>query len=56
MERLCAMHDALADRIEPGDRVIYLGNFLGYGPDIIGIATEVSPSFSIRFSTINNVR
>jgi serine/threonine protein phosphatase 1 len=29
--RLTALHDALADRIEPGDAVVYLGNYIGHG-------------------------
>lgn len=26
-----ALHDALQDRFQPGDRVVYLGNYIGYG-------------------------
>lgn len=32
-ERLTRLHDALLDRIQPGDRIIYLGNYTGYNRD-----------------------
>ena len=32
-ERLMALHDELFKRINPGDRVIYHGNYIGYGPN-----------------------
>lgn len=35
-QRLAALHDALAARLESGDRVVYLGDYLGYGPDSAG--------------------
>lgn len=35
-KRLEAMHQALWRRLEPGDRIVYLGNMLGRGPDILG--------------------
>lgn len=31
VERLVALHDAIFDKIRPGDRLIYLGNYTGYG-------------------------
>lgn len=31
-EKLVQLHDALLDRIMPGDRLVYLGNYIGYGP------------------------
>ncbi|MFO1060834.1 MAG: hypothetical protein U1E53_28150 [Dongiaceae bacterium] len=34
LEHLATLHDRLAGRIEAGDRVVYLGNFLGRGPAI----------------------
>lgn len=34
VERLAALHDDLAPRVGPGDRIVYLGNFLGHGPHI----------------------
>lgn len=32
--RLSAIHDQIAERFEPGDRLVYLGNFLGHGKTI----------------------
>jgi serine/threonine protein phosphatase 1 len=31
--RLARLHEALAVRLDPGDRVVYLGNLLGHGAD-----------------------
>lgn len=39
--RLQALHSALASRFEPGDRIVYLGGFLGYGPDVLGTVDEL---------------
>ncbi|MSP83530.1 MAG: hypothetical protein EXQ94_11545 [Alphaproteobacteria bacterium] len=33
--RLVAVHAALAERLEPGDRMVYLGNYVGFGHEII---------------------
>ncbi|MGE0714299.1 MAG: hypothetical protein AB7P02_02555 [Alphaproteobacteria bacterium] len=33
-DRLSKLHDALWARVAPGDRVVYLGNHLGRGPDV----------------------
>jgi len=30
LERLYAIHDALIERLRPGDRLVYLGNYTGY--------------------------
>jgi hypothetical protein len=32
-QRLGALHERLAERFAPGDRLVYLGDVLGYGPD-----------------------
>ncbi|MGE4221253.1 MAG: hypothetical protein AB7G39_17550, partial [Alphaproteobacteria bacterium] len=40
-ERLAALHDRLAARLTPGDRLVYLGNFLGIGTDIEGTIAEL---------------
>lgn len=32
VERLVTLHDQLIDCISPGDRIVYLGNYIGYGP------------------------
>jgi hypothetical protein len=42
--RLARLHEALAVRLDPGDRVVYLGNLLGCGPDPKGALSE-----AIRF-------
>ncbi|HEX6940506.1 MAG TPA: hypothetical protein VF158_13910 [Longimicrobiales bacterium] len=39
--RLAAIHDAIASRLGPGDRLVYLGNYLGHGPDVIGTVDEL---------------
>lgn len=39
--RLAALHAAMAERLEPGDRLVYLGNFLGHGPDVPGVLDEL---------------
>ena len=31
LERLVQLHDCLLERVQPGDRVVYLGNYTGYG-------------------------
>jgi serine/threonine protein phosphatase 1 len=33
-ERLASLHDALAQRLHQGDRIVYLGNYLGRGSDV----------------------
>jgi serine/threonine protein phosphatase 1 len=35
-DRLARLHEALAARIAPGDRIVYLGNVLGRGPAVRG--------------------
>jgi hypothetical protein len=42
--RLARLHDALAARLDPADRVVYLGNLLGCGPD-----PKATLSETIRF-------
>jgi serine/threonine protein phosphatase 1 len=36
-QRLGALHAQLAGRFEPGDRLVYLGDYLGYGPDAAAV-------------------
>jgi len=50
-QRLAALHDALAERIRPGDRLVYLGNYLGYGRDVGGTLDELL-SFRRRLLTL----
>ena len=40
-DRLRALHQELTLLLQPDDRVVYLGNYLGYGPDVIGTVDEV---------------
>lgn len=41
VDRLISMHDALLERFEPGDRIIYLGNYTGYGPSSVETINEI---------------
>ncbi len=50
-DKLIALHRALGDRLGPGDRLVYLGNFLGHGPDIVA-ATDELLAFRRDFLTI----
>ncbi len=40
-DRLRALHQELTRFLQPDDRVVYLGNYLGYGPDIVGTVDEL---------------
>jgi len=40
-DRLASLHDALAARLQPGDRLVYLGNVLGRGPKVLETVDEV---------------
>lgn len=39
--RLAQLHEALQARLEQGDRLVYLGNYFGRGPDIAGTVDEL---------------
>ncbi|HEX7968627.1 MAG TPA: hypothetical protein VF502_10425, partial [Stellaceae bacterium] len=39
--RLAALHLKLAARLDRGDRLVYLGGYLGHGPDIAGTLDEL---------------
>jgi serine/threonine protein phosphatase 1 len=39
--RLASLHAALAPRFGEGDRLVYLGNYLGRGPDVLGTVDEL---------------
>jgi hypothetical protein len=41
IDRLMAMHDALLERVRPGDRVIYLGNYGGPGGSVAEVIDEL---------------
>ncbi len=40
-DRLAALHDAIDARFEPGDRLAYLGNYLGHGREIPATLDEL---------------
>jgi serine/threonine protein phosphatase 1 len=40
-DRLVALHDRLAERLQPGDRVVYLGNVIGQGRQVLEAVDEV---------------
>jgi serine/threonine protein phosphatase 1 len=39
--KLARVHDVLFDRIDRDDRLIYLGNYMGYGPEVAATLDEV---------------
>jgi hypothetical protein len=39
--RLAVLHQGLWQRFKPGDRLVYLGNYLGAGPDVAGTVDEL---------------
>ncbi len=39
--RLRELHRQISARFTPGDRLVYLGNILGHGPDVAGAVDEV---------------
>ncbi|MDR3518423.1 MAG: hypothetical protein P4M00_21720 [Azospirillaceae bacterium] len=41
VDRLAALHDDIGRRFRVGDRVLYLGNFLGHGPGILATLDEL---------------
>jgi serine/threonine protein phosphatase 1 len=40
-DRLRLMHQKLGGRLQAGDRLVYLGNYLGYGPEIVETIDEL---------------
>src|SRR5271166_1677224 len=40
-QRLSRLHDAISDRFQEGDRVVYLGNYVGYGDAVIATIDEL---------------
>ncbi len=40
-QRIAALHETLARRFHPGDRLVYLGDYLGYGADGAGAVDAV---------------
>lgn len=41
LNRLMALHDLLAERFRAGDRLVYLGNMIGRGPDSRAVLDEI---------------
>jgi serine/threonine protein phosphatase 1 len=41
LERLSAIHDAVLQQIKPGDRLLYLGNYTGYGEQSAACVDEL---------------
>jgi serine/threonine protein phosphatase 1 len=39
--RLARLHDAIGERVRDGDRVVYLGNYLGHGEAILATLDEL---------------
>jgi serine/threonine protein phosphatase 1 len=39
--KLEMLHDAIATRLKPGDCMVYLGNYMGYGYDVTEVLTEI---------------
>jgi len=40
-DRAAALHRVLFDKFQPGDRIVYLGGYMGYGPRIIDTINEI---------------
>lgn len=41
LDRLVPLHDQLANRLKPGDRLVYLGNYLGVGTEPRAVIDEL---------------
>ncbi len=41
VERLIPLHDAILENIKPGDRIVYHGNYTGYGQHAVGTMEEL---------------
>ncbi len=41
LEKLYALHDAILDRLQAGDRIVYLGNYTGYGKQSLETVDEI---------------
>jgi len=40
-EKLQKLHDQILNHIQPGDRIVYLGNYTGYGPQAVETIDEI---------------
>ena len=54
VERLRALHASLAEDVEAGDQIVYLGDILGYGPQVRAAVDEVL-SFRRAFIAVPGV-
>lgn len=41
VEELTSLHDALFEKITPGDKLVYLGNYIGYGTNAVACIDEI---------------
>lgn len=41
LDRLTRLHDGLYNQIQPGDRLVYLGNYVGYGTESAACVDEI---------------
>lgn len=41
LDRLIVLHDEIARDIQPGDRIVYTGNYFGYGMDMPAVLDEL---------------
>jgi hypothetical protein len=41
VDRLITLHNTLYKRLRPGDRIIYLGNYVGYGDEAVACIDEI---------------
>ena len=39
--RLAQLHRQIAAHLDKGDRLVYLGGYLGHGPDVVGTLDEL---------------
>ena len=51
--RLAAIHDVIEQRFEHGDRLVYLGNLLGYGQQVIDVMDEVLEDNNDLITVVN---
>ena len=41
VQRLVRLHDAISERFRDGDRVVYLGNYVGHGEEVVATVDEL---------------
>ena len=55
LERLSSLHDAIAERFEPGQRLLYFGNYLGHSIEAAEVVDEVL-AFRKRLTSLPGVK